>query len=135
MFNAPVQVLDDGRLTDGQGRTVDFKNTIIVLIVQPGIEILRRSRRVNRRRWCRAVVMTVVRHHFRPEFLNRLDEIILFRRLQRSDMASIVSIQLEHLRSCSPIGRSGWNLIGQGVGLAGARKATMKCMARVRSSG
>jgi ATP-dependent Clp protease ATP-binding subunit ClpB len=91
-------VLDDGRLTDGQGRTVDFKNTIIVLTSNLGSDILAAQPDGESTAMVQGQVMNVVRHHFRPEFLNRLDEIILFRRLQRSDMASIVSIQLEHLR-------------------------------------
>jgi ATP-dependent Clp protease ATP-binding subunit ClpB len=91
-------VLDDGRLTDGQGRTVDFKNTIIVLTSNLGSDILAAQPDGESTAMVQGQVMRVVRGHFRPEFLNRLDEIILFRRLQRSDMASIVSIQLEHLR-------------------------------------
>ncbi|HXA26225.1 MAG TPA: ATP-dependent chaperone ClpB, partial [Acetobacteraceae bacterium] len=98
VFNVLLQVLDDGRLTDGQGRTVDFKNTIIVLTSNLGSDILAAQPDGESSAMVLGQVMNVVRHHFRPEFLNRLDEIILFRRLQRSDMASIVSIQLEHLR-------------------------------------
>ena len=98
VFNVLLQVLDDGRLTDGQGRTVDFKNTIIVLTSNLGSDILAAQPEGEPTAMVQGQVMTIVRHHFRPEFLNRLDEIILFRRLQRSDMASIVSIQLEHLR-------------------------------------
>jgi ATP-dependent Clp protease ATP-binding subunit ClpB len=98
VFNVLLQVLDDGRLTDGQGRTVDFKNTIIVLTSNLGSDILAAQPDGESAAMVQGQVMNVVRHHFRPEFLNRLDEIILFRRLQRSDMASIVSIQLEHLR-------------------------------------
>jgi ATP-dependent Clp protease ATP-binding subunit ClpB len=91
-------VLDDGRLTDGQGRTVDFKNTIIVLTSNLGSDVLAAQPDGEPAAMVQGQVMAVVRQHFRPEFLNRLDEIILFRRLQRSDMASIVTIQLEHLR-------------------------------------
>ena len=98
VFNVLLQVLDDGRLTDGQGRTVDFKNTIIVLTSNLGSDILAAQPDGESSAMVLGQVMRVVRGHFRPEFLNRLDEIILFRRLQRSDMASIVSIQLEHLR-------------------------------------
>ncbi|MFZ0087917.1 MAG: ATP-dependent chaperone ClpB [Solirubrobacteraceae bacterium] len=98
VFNVLLQVLDDGRLTDGQGRTVDFKNTIIVLTSNLGSDILAAQPDGEPTAMVQGQVMTIVRHHFRPEFLNRLDEIILFRRLQRSDMASIVSIQLDHLR-------------------------------------
>jgi ATP-dependent Clp protease ATP-binding subunit ClpB len=98
VFNILLQVLDDGRLTDGQGRTVDFKNNIIVLTSNLGSEILAAQAEGESPTMVQGQVMAIVRQHFRPEFLNRLDEIILFRRLQRSDMASIVDIQLAHLR-------------------------------------
>ena len=90
VFNVLLQVLDDGRLTDGQGRTVDFKNTIIVLTSNLGSDILAAQPEGEPTAMVQGQVMAVVRQHFRPEFLNRLDEIILFRRLQRGDMASIV---------------------------------------------
>jgi ATP-dependent Clp protease ATP-binding subunit ClpB len=98
VFNVLLQVLDDGRLTDGQGRTVDFKNTIIVLTSNLGSEILAAQPEGEPTTMVQGEVMRIVRAHFRPEFLNRLDEIILFRRLQRADMAAIVQIQLSHLR-------------------------------------
>ncbi len=98
VFNVLLQVLDDGRLTDGQGRTVDFKNTIIVLTSNLGSEILAAQPEGEPAAMVQGQVMRIVQAHFRPEFLNRLDEIILFRRLQRSDMAAIVQIQVEHLR-------------------------------------
>jgi ATP-dependent Clp protease ATP-binding subunit ClpB len=99
VFNVLLQVLDDGRLTDGQGRTVDFKNTIIVLTSNLGSDVLAHQPEGEPTTMVQGEVMAIVRRHFRPEFLNRLDEIILFRRLQRSDMASIVLIQLEHLKA------------------------------------
>jgi ATP-dependent Clp protease ATP-binding subunit ClpB len=99
VFNVLLQVLDDGRLTDGQGRTVDFKNTIIVLTSNLGSDILAAQPDGADLALAYKDVMKIVRAHFRPEFLNRLDEIVLFRRLQRSDMATIVSIQLERLRA------------------------------------
>ena len=98
VFNILLQVLDDGRLTDGQGRTVDFRNTIIVLTSNLGSEVLASQPDGPIDAVAQAQVMRVVRDHFRPEFLNRLDEIVLFRRLQRSDMATIVDIQLARLR-------------------------------------
>jgi ATP-dependent Clp protease ATP-binding subunit ClpB len=98
VFNVLLQVLDDGRLTDGQGRTVDFKNTIIVLTSNLGSHILAEQPEGQEAEAVRDPVMAVVRRHFRPEFLNRLDEIILFRRLQRADMGAIVEIQLRNLR-------------------------------------
>jgi ATP-dependent Clp protease ATP-binding subunit ClpB len=99
VFNILLQVLDDGRLTDGQGRTVDFSNTIIVLTSNLGSDILAAQPEGEPMALVQAQVMRVVRDHFRPEFLNRLDEIVLFRRLARSDMATIVDIQLGRLRS------------------------------------
>jgi ATP-dependent Clp protease ATP-binding subunit ClpB len=97
VFNILLQVLDDGRLTDGQGRTVDFRNTIIVLTSNLGSDILAAQAEGEDVRMAEAAVMGRVRDHFRPEFLNRLDEIVLFRRLQRVDMATIVTIQLKNL--------------------------------------
>jgi ATP-dependent Clp protease ATP-binding subunit ClpB len=98
VFNILLQVLDDGRLTDGQGRTVDFTNTIIVLTSNLGSDVLAHQKEGEPTAMVQGEVMAIVRQHFRPEFLNRLDEIVLFRRLQRSDMASIVEIQLGGLR-------------------------------------
>ncbi len=98
VFNILLQVLDDGRLTDGQGRTVDFRNTIIVLTSNLGSDILAAQPDGEIPPLAQAQVLKVVREHFRPEFLNRLDEIVLFRRLQRADMARIVEIQLTRLR-------------------------------------
>ena len=97
VFNVLLQVLDDGRLTDGQGRTVDFRNTIIVLTSNLGADILAAQPDGEDLALAYKGVMELVRGHFRPEFLNRLDEIVLFRRLQRSDMAKIVTIQLARL--------------------------------------
>jgi len=94
VFNVLLQVLDDGRLTDGQGRTVDFKNTVIILTSNLGTEFLGGE---NESAQARAQVMQAVRAHFRPEFLNRLDEIILFHRLTRANMTKIVDIQIARL--------------------------------------
>jgi len=94
VFNVLLQVLDDGRLTDGQGRTVDFKNTVIILTSNLGTEFM--SVEGNEAQ-SRAQVMAAVRAHFRPEFLNRLDEIILFHRLTRANMDKIVDIQIGRL--------------------------------------
>ena len=97
VFNVLLQVLDDGRLTDGQGRTVDFRNTMIVMTSNLGAEFLANMSENEDVDAVRAPVMDAVRAHFRPEFLNRLDDIILFHRLQRRDMAQIVDIQLTRL--------------------------------------
>src|ERR1700676_1895193 len=99
VFNILLQVLDDGRLTDGQGRTVDFKNTIIVLTSNLGSDVLAHQKEGEPTAMVQGEVMSIVRQHFRPEFLNRLDEIVLFRRLQRADMTHIVEIQLRHLKA------------------------------------
>lgn len=98
VFNVLLQVLDDGRLTDGQGRTVDFRNTLIIMTSNLGAEFLVNQPEGEDSDAVRDQVMTAVRAHFRPEFLNRLDEVVLFHRLQRSQMADIVAIQLERLR-------------------------------------
>ncbi|MGV2978249.1 ATP-dependent chaperone ClpB [Roseibium alexandrii] len=98
VFNVLLQVLDDGRLTDGQGRTVDFRNTLIIMTSNLGSEFLVNQPEGEDSDAVRTEVMSVVRGHFRPEFLNRLDEIVLFHRLQRSQMSAIVKIQLERLR-------------------------------------
>jgi ATP-dependent Clp protease ATP-binding subunit ClpB len=96
VFNVLLQVLDDGRLTDGQGRTVDFKNTVIILTSNLGTEFLSTGETGDNAK-ARAQVMEAVRNHFRPEFLNRLDEIILFHRLTRQNMDKIVDIQIGRL--------------------------------------
>jgi ATP-dependent Clp protease ATP-binding subunit ClpB len=98
VFNVLLQVLDDGRLTDGQGRTVDFRNTLIVMTSNLGSEYLVNQPEGQDTDAVREEVMAVVRSHFRPEFLNRVDEIILFHRLKRSEMGAIVDIQIRRLQ-------------------------------------
>jgi ATP-dependent Clp protease ATP-binding subunit ClpB len=98
VFNVLLQVLDDGRLTDGQGRTVDFRNTLIVMTSNLGAEFLVNQKEGQDTEAVRDEVMGAVRSHFRPEFLNRVDEIILFHRLKRADMGAIVDIQIERLK-------------------------------------
>ncbi|WP_426038668.1 ATP-dependent chaperone ClpB [Brevundimonas sp. DC300-4] len=97
VFNVLLQVLDDGRLTDGQGRVVDFRNTLIIMTSNLGSEALANQGEGDDVEAVRPYVMEAVRAHFRPEFLNRIDEIILFRRLGRDQMAGIVRIQLSRL--------------------------------------
>ena len=99
VFNILLQVLDDGRLTDGQGRTVDFRNCIIVLTSNLGSQAIAELPEGAEVEMARPAVMRAVRERFRPEFLNRLDEVVLFRRLAREDMGRIVEIQLVRLRS------------------------------------
>ena len=98
VFNVLLQVLDDGRLTDGQGRTVDFRNTLIVMTSNLGAEFLVAQPEGEDTDKVRDLVMAEVRARFRPEFLNRIDEIILFHRLKRKDMDRIVDIQMELLQ-------------------------------------
>jgi ATP-dependent Clp protease ATP-binding subunit ClpB len=98
VFNVLLQVLDDGRLTDGQGRTVDFRNTLIIMTSNLGSEYLVNQPEGEDTSAVREQVMATVRAHFRPEFLNRVDEIILFRRLQKSEMGRIVEIQFGRLQ-------------------------------------
>jgi ATP-dependent Clp protease ATP-binding subunit ClpB len=97
VFNMLLQVLDDGRLTDGQGRTVDFRNTVIIMTSNLGAEFLVNLGEGQDVDTVRDDVMNVVRASFRPEFLNRVDEVILFQRLQKADMGAIVDIQLGRL--------------------------------------
>jgi ATP-dependent Clp protease ATP-binding subunit ClpB len=97
VFNVLLQVLDDGRLTDGQGRTVDFRNTLIVMTSNLGSEFLVNQPEGEDTSVVREQVMGMVQAHFRPEFLNRVDEIILFHRLQKSEMGRIVEIQFARL--------------------------------------
>ncbi len=97
VFNVLLQVLDDGRLTDGQGHTVDFRNTLIVMTSNLGSEFLANQPEDQDTDAVRDQVMAVVRASFRPEFLNRIDEIILFHRLQRKEMTKIVDIQIARL--------------------------------------
>ena len=98
VFNVLLQVLDDGRLTDGQGRTVDFKNTLIIMTSNIGSEFLANQKEGEDTEAVRPYVMAEMRTKFRPEFLNRIDEIILFHRLKREHMASIVDIQIGRLQ-------------------------------------
>ncbi|MDZ7873286.1 MAG: ATP-dependent chaperone ClpB [Rhizobium sp.] len=99
VFNVLLQVLDDGRLTDGQGRTVDFKNTIIIMTSNLGADYLTSLGEDQDVDQVRDQVMDVVKASFRPEFLNRVDEIILFHRLRRTEMGAIVDIQMKRLLS------------------------------------
>ena len=99
VFNVLLQVLDDGRLTDGQGRTVDFRNTLIFLTSNLGSDVLANQPEGESVDAVREQVMDVVRGAFRPEFLNRLDEVLLFHRLTRDHMTNIVDIQLDRLRA------------------------------------
>ena len=98
VFNVLLQVLDDGRLTDGQGRTVDFRNTLIIMTSNLGSDYLSNQDPGEDVGAVRAQVMSVVRTHFRPEFLNRVDDILLFHRLRREEIGAIVEIQLKRLQ-------------------------------------
>ncbi len=98
VFNVLLQVLDDGRLTDGQGRTVDFKNTLIVMTSNLGSQMIQDLTAKKGADWeIEAGVRDVLKQHFRPEFLNRVDEVVIFHTLQKAQLAAIVTIQLQHL--------------------------------------
>ena len=94
VFNVLLQVLDDGRITDGQGRTVDFKNTVLIMTSNIGSQYLLEDGNPEQRE---AAVMDALRGHFRPEFLNRVDEIVMFDRLSDEDLKEIVGIQLRRV--------------------------------------
>jgi len=96
VFDVLLQVLDDGRLTDGQGRTVDFRNTILILTSNLGSQIIADPTLSDEQR--RDAVMAVVRSHFKPEFLNRLDDIVVFHALSPDELSAIVEIQVNRLR-------------------------------------
>jgi ATP-dependent Clp protease ATP-binding subunit ClpB len=99
VFNVLLQVLDDGRLTDGQGRTVNFKNTVIVMTSNLGSHEIQKLTTKEAPEWeVEAAVKTLLRDHFRPEFLNRIDETIIFRSLSKEQLTKIVDVQLENLR-------------------------------------
>jgi ATP-dependent Clp protease ATP-binding subunit ClpB len=101
VFNVLLQILDDGRLTDGQGRTVDFKNTIVIMTSNIGSDIILGYRGGSDPEAYEAMkrdVLDALRRHFRPEFLNRVDETVVFRGLSREDLRRIVDIQLAHVR-------------------------------------
>ncbi len=106
VFNVLLQVLDDGRITDGQGRTVDFRNTVLIMTSNIGSQYILGESNAEQRE---AAVMEALRGHFRPEFLNRIDEIVIFDRLGREDLTTIVDLQLERVRK---------RLAKQGLGLA-----------------
>jgi ATP-dependent Clp protease ATP-binding subunit ClpB len=99
VFNVLLQVLDDGRLTDGQGRTVNFKNTVIVMTSNIGSSEIQKLASHEAPEWeVEAAVKNLLKDHFRPEFLNRIDEVILFHSLSKAQLVKIVEVQLENLR-------------------------------------
>jgi len=98
VFNVLLQVLDDGRLTDGQGRTVDFRNTVIIMTSNLGSHAIQELASENNYAKMKAAVMESVQQHFRPEFINRVDDIVVFHPLGKSQLRSIVDIQLGYLR-------------------------------------
>ncbi|ETX09506.1 protein disaggregation chaperone [Marinomonas ushuaiensis DSM 15871] len=97
VFNILLQVLDDGRLTDGQGRTVDFRNTVIVMTSNLGSDLIQEYQSENQYEEIKSKVMEVVGSHFRPEFINRIDETVVFHPLMRSQIKGIATVQLSHL--------------------------------------
>ena len=111
-----LQVMDDGRLTDSKGRTVDFKNTVLIMTSNLGAAFLAEAPKSEQDRdskthedMVRESVMRVLREHFRPEFLNRVDDMVIFRPLGHAQMSAILDLRLAELQSCSRIGRSRWS--------------------------
>jgi ATP-dependent Clp protease ATP-binding subunit ClpB len=100
VFNVLLQVLEDGRLTDGQGRTVNFKNTVVIMTSNIGSQLILEMREADERSYqrMREQVLEALRRHFRPEFLNRVDEVVVFRALTQAELGKIVEIQLDGLR-------------------------------------
>ncbi len=118
VFNVLLQVLDDGRLTDGQGRTVDFKNTLLVMTSNLGSQIIQELAGKEGSEWeMEAGVREALKQHFRPEFLNRVDEVVIFHTLKQRQLAKIVEIQLAYLES---------RLAARGYSLAIAEKARLE---------
>ncbi|MCD6059954.1 MAG: Clp protease ClpB, partial [Moraxellaceae bacterium] len=99
VFNILLQVLEDGRLTDGQGRTVDFRNTVIVMTSNLGSDIIQTMAGEAQYEAMKAAVLDVVGRHFRPEFINRIDEVVVFHPLGEGQIRGIAEIQLERLRA------------------------------------
>src|SRR5690606_1077564 len=98
VFNILLQVLDDGRLTDGQGRTVDFRNTVIVMTSNLKSDLIQRMAGEENYEQMKSSVLEVVGTHFRPEFINRIDDVVVFHPLQKTQMRGIADIQLAYLR-------------------------------------
>jgi ATP-dependent Clp protease ATP-binding subunit ClpB len=98
VFNILLQVLDDGRLTDGHGRTVDFRNTVIVMTSNLGSDVIQELSGEENYAQMKAAVMEIVGQHFRPEFINRIDDVVVFHPLQRAQIRRIADIQIDYLR-------------------------------------
>jgi ATP-dependent Clp protease ATP-binding subunit ClpB len=98
VFNVLLQVLDDGRLTDGQGRTVDFRNTVVIMTSNLGSQVIQELAGEENYARMKAAVLEIVGQHFRPEFLNRIDDIVVFHPLAREHLRRIVEIQVGYLR-------------------------------------
>jgi ATP-dependent Clp protease ATP-binding subunit ClpB len=98
VFNVLLQVLDDGRLTDGQGRTVDFRNTVVVMTSNLGSQVIQEKAGEEHYAEMKAAVLDIVGHHFRPEFINRIDEVVVFHPLMRDQIRRIAEIQIGYLR-------------------------------------
>jgi len=99
VFNILLQVLDDGRLTDGQGRTVDFRNTVIVMTSNLGSQVIQDLAGEENYERMKAAVTEIVGRHFRPEFINRIDDVVVFHPLTREQIRSITAIQIAYLRT------------------------------------
>ena len=138
VFNVLLQVLDDGRLTDGQGRTVDFRNTVIIMTSNLGSDVIQASSRKKAARAdyarMKSAVMEIVQQNFRPEFINRIDDICVFHPLGAEQIRAIVDIQLAYLHNvgCSTAISSSCSTTARST--SSARRDTTRCTARGRSS-
>ena len=136
VFNVLLQVLEDGRLTDGHGRTVNFKNTVIIMTSNIGSQLILELRGADDRSYqrMREGVLAALQRQFRPEFLNRVDEVVVFRALTEAELAKIVEIQLEGLKRRLAERRMTLEVPEGAQGAPGPRRATTPCSARARSS-
>ncbi len=135
VFNVLLQVLDDGRLTDGQGRTVDFRNTVIIMTSNLGSDVIQQLAGEKQYARMKTEVMERVQEHFRPEFINRIDDIVVFHPLGAAQIRAIVDIQLAGLQQAAGRARHDrWTLAEDGARSCSARRASIRSMARGRSS-
>ena len=134
VFNVLLQVLDDGRLTDGQGRTVDFRNTVVIMTSNLGSQVIQELAGEANYARMKAAVMEIVGQHFRPEFINRVDDVVVFHPLGREHIREIVNIQLGYLRKRLADRDIGLELDDGGDATCSARPGSTRCTARGRSS-
>jgi ATP-dependent Clp protease ATP-binding subunit ClpB len=134
VFNILLQVLDDGRLTDGHGRTVDFRNTVLVMTSNIGSQAIQSLTESGQTDRIKQTVMAEVQQHFRPEFINRIDDTVVFQPLTKEQVGDIATIQFDVLRSRLAI-RTWTSSSPRRLWTCSWRKATTRSMGHVRSSG